>query len=297
MKVVLATDFSPSSDATVEAVLARPWPADTMFHVLHIVDLFVLTSSIGYLESFVEKETGESKKLCWSIVERFRNKGLQAVPRIVEGYPNTAIVDCANELNADFVILGSHGHTGLTRLFVGSVARSVLQHAHCSVEIIRSHGEKRPAGPMKILLGVDGSPHSMAAAQSLARRPWPENTEVRIISVIDPGVPAMDHWYWSGEVATQLRESGLRLGKTAVEAAQKVVAGTGLRTDANVLSGGAAKWRIVDDAKEWGADLVVLGSHGRRGVKRLLLGSVSESVALHAACSVEVIRDAALLSS
>jgi nucleotide-binding universal stress UspA family protein len=295
MKIVLATDFSKSSENAVEAVLARPWSPDTSFYVLHVVDLFVLTSSIGYLESFIEKETAESKKLCQSIVERFRAKGNQAELTILEGYPQTAIVDFAKDQNADFVMLGSHGHTALSRFLVGSVARSVLQHAHCSVEIVRARAADSATRPMKILLAVDGSPHSMAAAQSVARRNWPEMSEVRVISVVDPGVPAMDHWYWSGEVAMQLRDSALRLGETAVEAAQKILAGCGLRTDGNVLTGGGAKWRVLDDAKDWGADLIVVGSHGRRGVKRLLLGSVSESVALHAECSVDVIRDASLL--
>jgi nucleotide-binding universal stress UspA family protein len=72
------------------------------------------------------------------------------------------------------------------------------------------------------------------------------------------------------------------------------VTGAGLAATTSVL-GESPKWRIIDDAKEWNADLVVVGSHGRRGLTRVLLGSVSEGVAMNAHCSVEVIRSPEVL--
>jgi len=82
--------------------------------------------------------------------------------------------------------------------------------------------------------------------------------------------------------------------ENAVYQAMQAVSSAGLKTTGEVLSG-YPKAKIVDEAKKWGADLVVVGSHGRRGVERILLGSVSEAVALHADCSVEVIRSSVLL--
>jgi len=65
-----------------------------------------------------------------------------------------------------------------------------------------------------------------------------------------------------------------------------------MKAEGAVLKG-SQRDRIVEESKAWGADLIVVGSHGRRGLTRYLLGSVSEAVAMHAHCSVEVIRDRA----
>ena len=180
----------------------------------------------------------------------------------------------------------------------GSVARSVLQHAPCSVEIVRANTRDRSketnAG-MKILLASDGSDYSMAAARAIATRPWPEDTQVRAISIVDLVVPATDPWYAAGEVIDRIREENTRIANEAARDAQRVLREAGLDAAASVLAG-KPKWRIVDEAREWGAGLIVVGSHGRRGMTRLLMGSVSEAVAMSAHCSVEVVRDPGLLN-
>ena len=79
------------------------------------------------------------------------------------------------------------------------------------------------------------------------------------------------------------------MSQEAVDTAQAIIAEAGIKSDVAVLEGSPKK-RIVEEAKEWDANLVVVGSHGRRGLTRYLLGSVSEAVAMHAPCSVEVIR-------
>jgi nucleotide-binding universal stress UspA family protein len=147
---------------------------------------------------------------------------------------------------------------------------------------------------MRILLATDGSDYSTAAARSIAERPWPSDSEVRMISVVEQIVPAADPWYAAGAVAESVREDSAKKCGQAVSAAEGIIASAGLKTGTVVLKG-SPKRRILDEAKEWGAQLVVLGSHGRRGLTRYLLGSVSEAVAMHAHCSVEVIRDRSLL--
>jgi nucleotide-binding universal stress UspA family protein len=148
---------------------------------------------------------------------------------------------------------------------------------------------------MRILLATDGSDFSVAAARSIIKRPWPEGSQVKVLSVIDLVVPAMDPWYAAGEIMDRLREENTRFSQEAVQTAEKIIADAGLKTTAQVLTG-SPKWRILEEAEEWGADLVVVGSHGKRGLTRLLLGSVSEAVAMRADCSVDVIRDRALLN-
>jgi nucleotide-binding universal stress UspA family protein len=87
----------------------------------------------------------------------------------------------------------------------------------------------------------------------------------------------------------RLEERSREIAGDAISEALQIVKAAGLRTCDEALIGDP-KARIVDEAKEWEADLVVVGSHGRRGIERVLQGSVSEAVAMHAPCSVEVIR-------
>jgi nucleotide-binding universal stress UspA family protein len=125
----------------------------------------------------------------------------------------------------------------------------------------------------RVLLATDGSETSAAAARALAERPWPGGSEFRVVSVEEP---------WA---LTPSRVRNLE----AVSSAEQVLASAGLKATGAVLSGNA-KEVILDEAQKWAADLIVVGSHGRRGFRRLLLGSVSEAVAMNAHCSVLVVR-------
>jgi nucleotide-binding universal stress UspA family protein len=147
---------------------------------------------------------------------------------------------------------------------------------------------------MKILLAIDGSPYSEAAAKSVASRPWPANSEVKIISVIEPLQPygpevwAVPAKYWGDLEKSAEQQSGQLIEMTAkpFNDPQR------LRITKEVFRGNP-KAVIVDEAKTWGADLIVMGSHGYTGLKRLLLGSVSQAVLSQAPCSVEIIRSRA----
>jgi nucleotide-binding universal stress UspA family protein len=146
---------------------------------------------------------------------------------------------------------------------------------------------------MKILLAVDGSTYSEAAAESVAKRPLPPNSEVKIITVIEPFQPYMvEVWavppgFWEEmdkSASTRASEDLNKAMKAFQESGNK-----GIKVTTEAIKG-YAKGAIVDEAERWGADLVVVGSHGYTGFKRLLLGSVSQAVASHAPCSVEIVR-------
>ena len=304
MKVLLAIDSSVLSEAVVSEVERRPWPPETNVCVLTVIDLLALTSAVGYLEPFIKSENEAARALVHSVAERLAGRGLQTTASAVEGYPGTSIVEEATKWGADFVFVGSHGHSGFVRFLLGSIAKAVVQNVPCSVEIVRLSGhEKDPpehdkaaerSNVLRILLATDGSDYSGAAARSIAARPWPSGSEVRIVSVVEQIVAAADPS--AGAVSERIREDNTKASTEAVNAAEEIIAGAGLKTETAVLKG-SPKRRIVEESKAWGADLIVVGSHGRRGLTRYLLGSVSEAVAMHAHCSVEVIRDRTLLGS
>ncbi len=303
MKILLAIDSSELSEAVVSEVEARPWPPDTNICVLTVIDLLALTSAVGYLEPFIKSENDAARRLAQEIGERLGRRGFQTKAIVVEGYPGASIVEEADKWGADLVFVGSHGHSGFVRFLLGSIAKAVVQNAACSVEIVRhprhdkdhpDHGKAlEPQAGLKILLATDGSDYSVVAARSIAERPWPDDSEVKIVSVIEQIMPAAEPWYASAAVAERVREDNRKNSEQAVSTAQAIIASAGIKAATAVLEG-SPKRRIVEESVAWGAHLIMVGSHGRRGLTRYLLGSVSEAVAMHAHCSVEVIRDRAL---
>jgi nucleotide-binding universal stress UspA family protein len=293
MKILVAIDSSASSEAVLKEIAGRRWPEGTIARVLSVVGSVVAYSGVSHIEPSLNAETEAAKALVIAAVNQLAEHGLEANWVINVGNSRSAIVDYAHEWGPDFVFIGSHGHSGISRFFLGSVAKTVLRHVPCSVGIFRPFKRERSTKVgRKILLATDGSKYSEAAVRSVAERPWAQHTKIRLVSVIDPAELPIDPLYGMGELAGRARDIKKEQAQEALNAAAKILDSAGLNPVGVVLTGDA-KVRIIDEAKEWGADLVVVGAQGRGGIDRILQGSVSEAVAIHAHCSVEVIRDLA----
>jgi nucleotide-binding universal stress UspA family protein len=147
---------------------------------------------------------------------------------------------------------------------------------------------------MKILLAIDGSPCSESAVAEVARRPWPEDSQLRVVSVVEPpGALTAEPYLGAGGYFEEVERLKKQQADEILAYAAEVLgagAGTarmGIATEALM---GSPKRTIVEEAERWGADLIVVGSHGYHTWERMLLGSVSQSVAAHALCSVEIVR-------
>jgi nucleotide-binding universal stress UspA family protein len=145
---------------------------------------------------------------------------------------------------------------------------------------------------MKILIAIDGSTHSDAAVEEVARLPWPAGSEVRVISVIELPILSLAEFPAWPDYLDEIDRALSENANAAVEAALSMLrAGEGKNlTLTSEIIHGSAKQIIIDDAKQWGADLIVLGSRGLGALDRFFLGSVSSAVVHHAPCSVEVVR-------
>ncbi len=146
---------------------------------------------------------------------------------------------------------------------------------------------------MKLLFATDGSAYSNAALEKIANSPYPPESSIHIISIIDnivftPGnapMGAMNEYYAE---ATRI---ALSKAKDNIENAEKVLRmKNAALTVTTAIINGSPKSVILEEAEKFGADLIIVGSHGYGAVKRFLLGSVSQAVALHAKCSVEIVR-------
>ena len=144
---------------------------------------------------------------------------------------------------------------------------------------------------MRILLAIDDSKYSKAAVRTLMGQIKRKGTEVRVLHVVEP----ISAYISAGMVphyvpnVPEVEEDRKRQARSLVEHTARQLRKAGFRTSEAVETGDS-KVRIIDHAKQWRADLIIVGSHGWRGMSRFLMGSVSEAVTRHAGCSVQVVR-------
>lgn len=292
MKVLVAVEPSAPSESAIQAVASRPWPPNITIEAITVVE----PSYVWNVPSLVDGLRQAAEQEIQTIGNRLRARGVPVTTRVLFGDPKTEILDYAAKINADFIILGSPG-TGMTELLEGGVATAVVRFAPCSVEIVRGNAHVPGKNqPLRILLATDGSEYSEVAARSLANRPWPSGTEIRILSVVELHVPLFKTPYppyLNPHAMEDLRAEAMRRAEQALMSSEKIVTDAGLSESATVAVPVATPPELIlKEASDWNADMIVVGSHGRRGLNRFLLGSVSEAVASHAPCSVEVIRQA-----
>lgn len=207
------------------------------------------------------------------------------------GSPASELLARAEQWNPDLIVVGSHGRTALGRFVLGSVSQRVLTEAPGSVRIARGRLEE-PDSPVRIVIGIDGFPASLAAVKEVAARSWPKQTEVKVIAVDDPLLPEYlgdlipplekiidedkeQERAWVREISAEplalLRKAGLQVS--------------------SILKEGEPKKELPKVAEEWGADCIFVGSAGfSNRLEQFVLGSVSAAVAARAHCSVEVVR-------
>lgn len=145
---------------------------------------------------------------------------------------------------------------------------------------------------MRILLAIDGSPHSDAAVEEVRRQPWPKGTAVEILTVINATAPLVIDPALAMAAAhvEQLAEQRRRAPQILGAAVAQLTAGNvDLDVTTRILEGNP-KDVIVEEAREWSADQIVVGSHGYGRIRRMVLGSVAGAVVANAPCSVLVVR-------
>ena len=143
---------------------------------------------------------------------------------------------------------------------------------------------------MKIVIGVDDSPHARAAVEYVRTMTWPPGTRVVVVSAVRPMVVAYAEAYAGASPYVEpINEDLMRLHQETASECERDLESSGLETKAMVVSGDP-RTALVDAAHSERADLLVVGSHGRTGLARLLMGSVASYVVTHAPCNVMVVK-------
>jgi nucleotide-binding universal stress UspA family protein len=291
MKVLVTCDPAESHEDVFQHVVAHAWPPDTSFVVLAVV--LPLPAPMPHVADQLEQQAAE---LVENLASCFRQRGLEATGMVRHGYPRLVVVTEAADLKADLVILGGPRTPAKgIHLPVGSVTRTVLRSAHCSVDIARPRASKPHEGN-RVLVATDGSEDSLAAVRFIAGRPWTKDTVFEVVSVAEgAGIPVAGFYpgFLAASEMEYLNDAAETSAEGAVAQGEQILRAAGLNVAERIaIPSGTPNDRILREAERWAADLIVVGSHGARGFRQFLIGSVSESVAMHAACSVEVHRTA-----
>lgn len=298
MRILLAVDGSLSSDRATELVSTFPLPPESVIRVVAVqqpfVDVLAMSwASVG--ESGIGDETEEEQdaRHLKKAIERaeiaLKRPDLTLEGFIVRGRPASAIVDEAGAMKADLVVLGSRGHGTIATMVLGSTASEVVDHAPCPVLVARS-------GTLgTVALADDGSPSARSAESVVATWPLFADREISVVAVAEVGVPVAAGFTPGlyDQVLGSYTRSVDQARQEVAEASQSVanrLSDAGLRATPVVLEGDPAA-EIVRCATERRTGTIVMGTRGRTGLARLVLGSVARNVLVHAPCSVLIVRE------
>jgi nucleotide-binding universal stress UspA family protein len=268
-KMLVATDASPFSADAVKVAIAMCAKAGA-----HLYPFTMVLTNPEYealAPELFQKAAEDARHHLQTIVDEAERNGVACTPMTRSGHsPHDEIVAAAEELQADVIVMGQQGRRGLARMMVGDATIRVIGSAPCSVLSV-------PVGANmwenRILLATDGSRFSDAAAVSAARIAQCCEAPITVVSALVPSHS----------------EQRQQEGREAVARTTAQLLRDGLEAEGATLAGEADEV-IIALAEEKGADLIVVGTHGRTGFGKVLLGSVSERVIGKAKCAVLVVK-------
>ena len=295
MHIVLALDGSEPATRARDLVAGIAWPPGSTIRVVAALEPSAELAGLSWpgvdtasLETLDQAARADIEPMLRAAAAQIAAPGRRVDWELVRGRPADVLLDEARRTQADLVVLGSRGHGRLESLMLGSVPAEVVDHAPCPVLVVR--------GPTltRAVFAQDGSDNATAAADIVAAWPIFHGVPVEVLSVVSlPGPLA------SGVAPTMVEtaiETYAETLATLESESQHMVDETaerfrtaGIPATAKVREGETAA-EILDEAKETGADLIILGSRGVGGLSRLLLGSVARRVLVHAPCSVLVVH-------
>ena len=285
-KILCPTDFSSGSQQALRVAARMAIEGNAELVVTHAwyVPPSAYSGEYVFAPQTIQSIVDDAQRGLDNAVAEATQYGAKNVSgKLVTGTPWAEIVSQLEKQAFDLCVIGTHGRTGLSRILLGSVAEKVVRHSPCSVLAVRPDGEVKPFS--HVLVPTDFSDYARHAFEQAAELVDPAGT-ITVLHVIE--VPVA----YSGElpIADFARDLDKRAAAGLEEAAGWLRTKTSAKVQMRSRIGyaGAQTIAVLDDDPS--IDLVVMGSHGRTGIKRVLLGSVAEKVLRHAGRPVLVAR-------
>jgi nucleotide-binding universal stress UspA family protein len=306
MKILIGYDGSECADASIDDLKRAGLPEKAEAQILSVAEMWLPPQSpspgdeveeVAGVGAILEPLYAKAKRAMQeteALAQKARARVAALFPSwtvaatVSSGSPAWELVFLCDSWQPDLVVVGSQGRSALGRFVLGSVSQVVLTEAQCSVRVARGRVDEFDA-PVRLVLGVDGSELSEAAVQEVTSRSWPENSEVKLVVVVDPiaaGLAVEDY--------ARLEDTDDRNHVWVERVLEKNAAAFRDKSSLGVITEtieGNPKHELVRVAEEWHAECIFVGSAGSSNtVGRFVLGSVAAAVAARAHCSVEVVR-------
>jgi nucleotide-binding universal stress UspA family protein len=267
--ILFPTDGSDGATAGLEYVLDVAAAHDATLHLLSVAN-----TTRGALDTLAHDETLEdrAREAVDEAVERARERGVTVVDVVERGNPHRVVCDYAESAGVDVVVMPTRGRHGLERFLLGSTTERVVRRCEVPVLTVRPDGDATATYPFEnVLVGVDGSNCSRAALDVGVAVADQEDAALHLLSVVD--VAAL-----GPEVRTEYLEDALEAdARSVVDAAAAHASSAGVDPAADsVVFGSSVSRAIRKYVQENDVDLLVVGTHGRTGFNRYVLGSVAE---------------------
>lgn len=290
-KILCPTDFSPEAQPALRAAIriaSRDGAALVLAHAWHVPPVAFAGEGGFSPEAMTELHDSARAALDDAAREAGGLGATRLTTQLIDEAPRHGIAALLERDPAfDLVVMGTHGRTGLGRVLLGSIAESVVRHAPCSVLAVRPDAALGRFA--RVLCPIDFSDSSRYAVDLAAELAEADGGAITLLNVLDP--PAV---YARGQRMAELARD---LDRYAAEHLEQWTAQLAGRTKAAVTKrsriGHPGAEILAALEEDPAVDLVVMGSHGRIGLERLLLGSVAEKVVRHARCPVLVARQRA----
>ncbi|WP_047865718.1 universal stress protein [Rubrobacter aplysinae] len=300
-KILLATDGSEEAGSAARIAAELCEKAGSELHLVYVGPHVARPGDLGPV-IFDPQVSGKAQDRLDQASQELLDEQVQAVTEaggsVAEAYlrteenPAAEIVHLAEEIGASAIIMGSRGRGGIRRALMGSVSENVVLYAHCPVLVVRGDG-RRSLFPARIVLAVDGSEESKAATDTAIDLVKRTGSELYVVHAGFTAYLPYAHPYMAENVesfAERAEKEAREFLENRVEQIKDQANGqTGARVHTHLRRGDPKK-EIVELAEEVDAGLVIIGSRGLGGVRRALMGGVSDSVVRHAHCPVLVVR-------
>ena len=283
-KILCPIDFSSGSHHAFRVAARLATELGTTLEIVHAWHLPPLATGGEYPlpAEAIQGMVDDAERGLTDTLAEAKKLGVERVSsQLVSGPPWERIVEVASP--ADLIVMGTHGRTGVSRFLLGSVAEKVVRHAPCSVLVARPHGEPVPFRHLLVPVDFsDCSRHALDQASDIATR---TGARVTLLHVLE--LPA---GYRGQPPADYLQDIDQRATTQLDEWAELVEQKTRNQVERIVRTGVPAAQALALAAEDRSIDLVVVGSRGRTGMKRLVLGSVAEKLVRHSGLPVLVAR-------
>lgn len=290
-RILLATDFSSWARRAEDyaCFLASSWHATlTVMSVLEFAPGMDRDYPVNH--QYLTDRMKEAAERLTDCKQRVALRGISVSTRIATGLPSEEIVAAARAVDADLIVLGTRGKSGLAHVLLGSTAERVIRTAPCPVLAVHlAAGDESTfqAGITleRILAPIDFSDSSLDALEYAALVCRQTNASIKLLHVLEPVSYGLDFTLGHAEERERKRNRLLK----RLDDLSGAVSTTGLPAT-GLVRGGVPPDTILDESRIWPSDLIVMGTHGRRGLAHVLGGSVTEAVLRRAQCPVLTVR-------